>query len=102
MIRLLLRFGFWALLVTVFLPGLKHADVFSEGVNAATLGRVAQLAYADLANLCTRNPAFCQTAKTATADALEKAKSGMLAAYEGVRTQYDEPDRDTITASIRK
>ena len=102
MVRLLLRFGFWAFLVTAVLPGLKHADVLKEGINPDTLGRVAQLAYADLANLCTRNPAFCQTAKAATADALETAKSGMLAAYQGVRTQYDEPDRDTITASIRK
>ncbi len=102
LIRLFLRFGFWTLLVTAVLPGLKHADVFKDGVNADTLSRALELSMVDFANFCARNPSVCQTGKSVAANALEQAKTGVLTAYQGVRTQFDEPDRETITSGIRK
>lgn len=102
MVRMFVRFGFWAALVTVALPGLKHADVFKNGVNSQTLSLAAQLAYNDLVSFCPRNPTVCRTGQSIAADTLKTAKTAALAAYQGIRTQYDEPDRDTVTASIRK
>lgn len=102
MIRLLLRFGFWAFLVTAALPGLKHADVFKNGINPATLNQAMQLSISDFANFCSRNPTVCQTGATVASNAMEQAKAGALTAYQGVRTQFDNPDRLTTTGAIRK
>jgi Family of unknown function (DUF5330) len=102
MIRLLFRFGFWALLLTAVLPGLKHADVFKDGVNAGSLTSAAQLSIADFAAFCTRNPSACETGMTVASSMAEEAKAAALTAYQGVRTQFDRPDRSTVTSGIAK
>ena len=88
--------------MTAALPGLKHADVFKDGVNAVTLQRAAQLSLADLASICERNPSICEAAQSAASIAIVQAKSGLLLAYHGIRLQYDAPDRETPTAGISK
>ncbi len=102
LIRLVMRFGFWAFLVTAVLPGLKHADVFKDGINVDTLGRAAQLSMADLASFCVRNPSVCQASQNIASNAIVQVKSSLLTAYHGVRRQYDEPDREMATAGISK
>ena len=102
LIRLVMRIGFWAFLVTAVLPGLKHADVFKEGINVDTLGRAAQLSMADIASFCARNPSVCQAGQSVASTAIVQIKSSVLTAYHGVRKQYDEPDRETSTAGISK
>lgn len=102
LIRLMLRLGFWTLLLSAALPGLKHADVFKDGVNAGSLSLAARLSMQDIANFCPNNPTVCQSGETVAADTLAKAKSEALKAYHGIRTQFDEPDRETATAGIRK
>ncbi len=84
------------------LPGLKHADVFKDGVNTETLNRALMMSIADFANFCVRNPSVCHTGENVAANVLEQAKTRFITAYHGVRTQFDEPDRDTTTAGIAK
>jgi hypothetical protein len=101
-IRLMLRLGFWTAAVTAAVPGLRHADVFKDGVNADTLGQAYHMTIADLSSLCARNPSLCQMGEAGASMAFDQAKSGFLAAYHGIRTQYDAPDAKTTTGSIRK
>jgi hypothetical protein len=102
MIRLILRLGFWTAAVTAAVPGLMHVDVFRDGVNAETLGQAFHLTMADLATLCARSPSFCQAGETVASMALDQAKTGLLNAYQGIRTQYDKPDAATNTGGIRQ
>ena len=98
----MLRLGFWAVLATALLPGLKHADVFKSGVNADTLGQAFELTMADLATVCVRNPSACEAGKLGASMAVDQAKAGVLAAYQGIRTQFDEPDGALKTGGIQK
>jgi hypothetical protein len=98
----MLRLGLLTAAVTAAVPGLRHADVFKDGVNAETLKSVFELTMADLATLCVRNPTFCQTGEAGVSIALDKAKSGLLNAYHGIRTQYDDPDAETKIGVIGK
>ena len=100
LIRLMLRFGFWAFLAAALVPGLKHADVFKSGVNSDTINQAYELTKADLATVCVRNPSACEAGQLAGAAALDQVKAGFLAAYQGIRTQYDEPDAKLKTGSI--
>ena len=102
MIRLMLRFSFWAILASTLLPGLRHADVFKDGVNTDTLGQAIELTKADLASLCVRNPSACEAAQSGLSVFANQAKAGALAAYHGIRTQFDAPDSAVKTGGIQK
>ncbi len=89
------------MLASAVLPGLRHADVFKSGINAETLSQVFDLTMADLATVCVRNPTGCEAARLGASIAAEQAKAGMLAAYHGIRTQFDKPDEKLKTGSIQ-
>lgn len=98
----MLRLGFWTVLATALLPGLKHADVFENGINTDTLKQAFELTMADLATVCVRNPSACEAGKLGASMAFDQAKAGMLAAYQGIRTQFDQPDGALKTGAIQK
>lgn len=97
----MVRIGFWAVLASAVLPGVRHADVFKSGINAETLGQAFDLTMADLATVCVRNPSGCEAARLGASMAAEQAKAGMLAAYHGFRTQFEKPDELLKTGGIQ-
>lgn len=101
MIRFVLRLTFWGCLIVAVLPGARKSGVYNGDLGLGTVVLAAQATLLDLSNFCTRNGGVCQTGVAAFLEASATAKESLLTAYQGVRGQYDEPDRQTITSSIR-
>ncbi len=101
-IRLLFRLGFWALVAGTVVPSVRYFDVFGEGFNAQAAGVAMKRAYQDISTLCTRNPSFCRVTNEMTTAALEEGKARLLIAYQGVRTQFDAPERKATTRGVSK
>ncbi len=101
MIRFMLRLTFWGCLIVAVLPGARKSGAFEGELGIGTIGQALQATIADLSNFCARNSNACQTGATVIAEASATAKDSLLAAYQGIRGQYDEPDRETMTGSIK-
>jgi Family of unknown function (DUF5330) len=101
MIRFALRLTFWGCLIVAVLPGARKSGVYNGDLGLETVVHAAQATLLDLTNFCARNGGVCQTGVAAFSEASATAKESLLSAYQGVRDQYNEPDRQTITSSIR-
>jgi hypothetical protein len=101
MIRLVLRLAFWGCLLVAVLPGTRKSGVYDGTLSLAKAGDAVHATLLDLSNFCSRNGGTCETGLAAFADASALAKASMLTAYQGVRGQYDEPDRTTMTGSVK-
>ncbi len=101
MIRFVLRLTFWGCLIVAVLPGARKSGVYNGDLGLETVVLAAQATLLDLSNFCARNGSVCQTGAAAFSEASATAKENLLTAYKGVRGQFDEPDRQTITSSIR-
>jgi Family of unknown function (DUF5330) len=100
MIRFVFRLIFWGCLIVAVLPGARKSGVYDGELGLETVVLAAQATLLDLSNFCSRNGGVCQTGIAAFSEASATAKESLLTAYQGVRGQYDEPDRQTVTSSI--
>jgi hypothetical protein len=101
MIRFMIRLTFWGCLIVAVLPGARNSGVYDGQLGFEAVGRAFQATILDLSNFCSRNSDVCQTSIVAFSKASATAKDSLLAAYHGVRGQYEQPDRDTMTGSIK-
>jgi Family of unknown function (DUF5330) len=100
MIRFVMRLTFWGCLIVAVLPGARKSGVYNGDLGVETVANAVHATILDLSNFCSRNDGVCETGLVAFTNASATAKESLLAAYQGVRGQYDEPDRQTITSSI--
>ena len=101
MIRFALRLTFWGCLLVAVLPGARSSGVYNGDLGIGTVTQAIQATLLDLSNFCSRNGGVCETGIVAFKEASATAKKSLLTAYQGVKGQYDEPDRQTITSSIK-
>jgi hypothetical protein len=101
MIRFLIRLTFWGCLIVAVLPGARNSGVYDGQLGVETVGKAVQATIMDLSNFCSRNSDVCRTSALAFSKASATAKDSLLSAYQGVRGQYDDPDHETITGSIK-
>jgi hypothetical protein len=93
---------FWACLVVAVLPSARNSGVYDSDLGPGTIIAAFQATALDLSNFCARNAKACDTGLAALKEASTTAKTSLLAAYDGVRDQYEEPDRETMTGSVKK
>lgn len=101
MIRLIFRLGFWSALALLAMPS-SRTHVMNHGFAPQSLATAFGFAMQDAGNVCAQNVTFCDSATQASAGIALLAKQRMLDAYKGIRTQYDNKDREIMTGSIRK
>lgn len=100
-VRFIIRLAFWGCLLVANLPGARKSGVYNEDLGIETIGLAVQATFMDLANFCSRNGTVCETSAQAFSEASATAKESLLSAYQGIRGQYDDVDRQTTTSSIK-
>lgn len=101
MIGFVVRLGFWSALALLALPSSRN-QLLDGGFSPSSLLNATDLALGDVGNFCTHNISMCESAGDMASEMTLVAKNQMLQAYHGIRTQYDGPDKETLTGSVRK
>lgn len=101
MIGLVVRLGFWSAMVLLAMPSSRN-QIMNGGFSPSSLVTATDLALGDVSKFCSHNFAMCDSATSIAVDIALVAKGRLKDAYHGVRTQFDKPDQETMTGSIRK
>ncbi|WP_051614509.1 DUF5330 domain-containing protein [Phyllobacterium sp. UNC302MFCol5.2] len=100
LIRFAIKFCFWMMLVSLFIPPAKdeHGGNQPGPLEAFTAAREAIV---DLGDFCNRKPQACETGKAAFANAGERAGDVAKAGYDYLDTQLgkDVPRPDAAVAA---
>ena len=101
MIGIVVRLGFWSALALLAMPSSRD-QLLNKGFSPSSLVAATDLALGDVGNFCAHNISMCESAGDMASEMTLVAKNQLLEAYHGIRTQFDGPDEETMTGSIRK
>lgn len=101
MLRFAIRLTFWSCLLVAVLPGAQKGGVYDEKLGFLTVVKAFKATAMDLSTFCSRNNRVCEIGLVAVNSASLTARDSLLSAYKGIRSQYDEKDRETLTGSIK-
>ena len=102
MIRLIFRLGFWGALIVAILPSARNQGVYNGDIGPAMLANAVSATVADLSSFCDRNNSACQTGKLFLGQMAKQAEHSVSTALAKLRNPIDQPDRQTMTGSIKK
>ena len=87
LIRFVIKFCFWMMLVSLFIPANPHGENGTAQPGPLEAFTAAREALVDISEFCTRKPQACETGKAAFANAGERAGEVAKAGYEYLDTQ---------------
>lgn len=102
MIRLFLRLGFWGALIVAILPSARNQGVYNGEIGPVMLANAVSATVNDFSNFCGRNSSACQTGKLFLGQMAKRAENSVNTALARLNDPVDQPDRQTMTGSIKK